>query len=708
MQSARKEPTNSNSKPNIKLDYNALYEFRKRVHTKVEQSYKLPWKQMTNPQIETLKYFKAMMTDMCMIINQNNFFKICDDLREEFKFPAKTQQNQQTSGLLNVEELQQLKNQFAYQMNRVQTNHTALVETNIGAINELRQQIEELKTCGISPDRSVRLQAQNSSEFNLIGNSWNSGFNEFAQVAQSAINLDEAKDLKKDVEKIQDQTTLILEELTRLKNVMYLQTFRQQNINSLSHQTKIQEEFEEAKVAQINAFRLSHLLSKFLELVAEPQHQWTQMLDLESLIAFIQDGTEESKDLQDLQFLKTVDWDAFPQKNIFLHCSLVPNQNEVPKIKSEIYDSAQVEPAAQRNNKPEEEKKEPHNIVQINQNKQVLNESKKIQSVLFRGPEGALLIGEGSTQVKIFYPDNKDKQAMCIDIGGQLVSAEEITSNYIFLGTTKSQIVILNQLDFSIIKTIQISAKPLQFKSKSVDGEIFVFAFCDKGYIEIINLTSLNQFQQLRHSSNWGLNQAVETSKELEFCLAISEQNDQSFTQGMLGFIRFEFLKDYNTFNLIELKDETYKEIDQDQIRSRPVFNVQEIMQNIFVFTTTLPQFIVYNRTLKQVISRIENPSGSINYNSLQRACIFSKKNPYLIYKDSRSIGCINVVTNEIQELMKVPYRRCGNIYSMLQDVSNNQADSIRIFALYVNSYQSSEGQPDRGIYTLNVNFNGE
>eukprot|EP00347_Sterkiella_histriomuscorum_P009097 403342530 len=700
MSSKKEASPTKNAKANQKLEYATLYEFRKRVSAIVDQSNKLSLNNIPNPQGEILKCFKVMMTDLCMIISQKNFFKICDDLREEFNYPLQTELKDKSKGLLKEEDLQQIKDYFTYQIKKVQTSHS----THIGVVNELMQKMEEQKSCCISPEKTTRiLQAQSNQDIEAfaIGNG---GFNEFAIVAQTSTNQDGNQELKKDVEKIQDSQSLILEELSKLKDMMCLQTFKNQNLKSISQQSQKQEENEMTQIAEINAFRLSHLQQKLKELIANPQKQQTEMLDLKSLVAFIQQGTKETKHFLDLQFLKPLDFDVLSKQQIFLHSSFLLNSQKGDNNKLNSF----------------KEDRETWELIQVKQNKQVLSESKRIQSVLFRAPEGALLVGEVNNQVKIYYPENQDIQPIYKNIGGQLVSAEAITSNYIFLGTNKGQIVILNQLDYSINKVIQVSAKPLQFMSKSVCGEIFVFAFCDQGFIEIIDLTSLNVTQSLRHSSKWGINQAVETSKELEFCLAISEQNNQIFTQGMIGFIILEFSKEQNTFNLMELVDETYKEKEQDQIILRPVFNVQEIMQNIFVFTTNLPYFMFYNRTLKQVTFKVFNPSESINYNSLQRACIFSNTNPYLIYKDSRSVGFINVVTKEAQKLIDVPYRRHGNQYSMHQDMSflednqisglneNKTTDSLRILALFVNNDSPDNGEPDRGIYTINVDFSCE
>ena len=60
---------------------------------------------------------------------------------------------------------------------------------------------------------------------------------------------------------------------------------------------------------------------------------------------------------------------------------------------------------------------------------------------------------------------------------------------------------------------------------------------------------------------------------------------------------------------------------------------------------------MVYDRTKKDIIKKIYNPSSipnnpTVNYNVLEKICNFSNLNPYLVYKDSRSIGVINVHSN--------------------------------------------------------------
>jgi len=62
----------------------------------------------------------------------------------------------------------------------------------------------------------------------------------------------------------------------------------------------------------------------------------------------------------------------------------------------------------------------------------------------------------------------------------------------------------------------------------------------------------------------------------------------------------------------------------------------------------------------------IPNPSGSINYNCLIKIDNFSEDYPYLLYKDSRTIGLINCKHYIARTLLKdITYQRCGNLYSL-------------------------------------------
>ncbi|CDW77227.1 UNKNOWN [Stylonychia lemnae] len=96
----------------------------------------------------------------------------------------------------------------------------------------------------------------------------------------------------------------------------------------------------------------------------------------------------------------------------------------------------------------------------------------------------------------------------------------------------------------------------------------------------------------------------------------------------------------------------------------------------------------------------IFNPSKAINYNCLQKVVFFSDKHPFLIYKDSRSIGFINCVNFEIQKLFDCNYKRGGNIHSMIQQALSE--DTLEIVSL-IYKPKDDQGPEERkfGYYTV-------
>ena len=142
----------------------------------------------------------------------------------------------------------------------------------------------------------------------------------------------------------------------------------------------------------------------------------------------------------------------------------------------------------------------------------------------------------------------------------------------------------------------------------------------------------------------------------------------------MLAFAQISSGGDYTQdFTYTELKEEEYKFLDSSG-NPCPIFNVQEATENEIIFTTASDSFMVYDRTKKDIIKKIYNPSTiqnnpTVNYNVLEKICNFSLQNPYLVYKDSRSIGVINVHSNLAFKLKDCPYKICGNIFSMVHSL---------------------------------------
>jgi len=79
----------------------------------------------------------------------------------------------------------------------------------------------------------------------------------------------------------------------------------------------------------------------------------------------------------------------------------------------------------------------------------------------------------------------------------------------------------------------------------------------------------------------------------------------------------------------------------------KAVMAVVQIKKHEFVVCITSAEFCIYDREKKVITRQINNPSSSINYNCLLKTLFFSDDMPYLVYKDSRSIGVINCVTYE-------------------------------------------------------------
>ena len=81
-----------------------------------------------------------------------------------------------------------------------------------------------------------------------------------------------------------------------------------------------------------------------------------------------------------------------------------------------------------------------------------------------------------------------------------------------------------------------------------------------------------------------------------------------------------------------------------------------------------------------KIIRVLDNPSTSINFNCIEKVSFFSEKYPFVIFKDSRCIGYINCVTNEVIKLYDCAFKLAGNNYSMhLQTLDNGHVDCFTL-----------------------------
>ena len=62
-------------------------------------------------------------------------------------------------------------------------------------------------------------------------------------------------------------------------------------------------------------------------------------------------------------------------------------------------------------------------------------------------------------------------------------------SNYLICGLIDARVVVLNSMTYEIISVLEASSKPLRILNKQYNNEAYVLVFCDKGYIDVINLS---------------------------------------------------------------------------------------------------------------------------------------------------------------------------------------------------------------------------
>ncbi|CDW89953.1 UNKNOWN [Stylonychia lemnae] len=326
-------------------------------------------------------------------------------------------------------------------------------------------------------------------------------------------------------------------------------------------------------------------------------------------------------------------------------------------------------------------------------NQQNLSKDKKQTVIFYNELDQSILIGQNDTNTLVF-DENLDFK-FNVDLGGELISIFPFEEQ-IYCGLNNNYIVRVDKDNIKGEKkklaTREVVQKILHFyyEEQTNNDLIEYLVLLEKdGHIEFLDISTFTIVYQYQHTCKLSIQDGVQIVDRNELCLGFAHLSDGSYKDGKLAFVKVN-LTNSPSGQLIRMFNQSQhstgtKKYDisitelsaQDQVAGKAVFNVRQISANQFIFTIIEKNFKLYNRQ-KGFITDIPNPSKSINYNSLIPIDGFCQEHPYLIYKDSRSIGVIDCLTYEAKIIdSEVNYSRCGNLYSLEQ--YRDQKDSLNL-----------------------------
>ncbi|CDW79248.1 UNKNOWN [Stylonychia lemnae] len=300
-------------------------------------------------------------------------------------------------------------------------------------------------------------------------------------------------------------------------------------------------------------------------------------------------------------------------------------------------------------------------------------------------------------QTKIIPNEQNDKPIHCDNLGRSVKSNSQIQMadlNVIQTLIFKNQdgnLIIGLRKEYSILQNLETNMRiALEFKEKlssifKVDD--FLVLFCLQGYIEVIQIKDFKKVRSFRHSSELDFSDVAETNLPNEFLVGFAHKQKNQYIKGMIASIILA-ISELQENKIIISYEEVLKSqtsINFQGYQNLPVICFARANNDLFVVCSIVDSFMLYDLASRKILYDrcIPNPSQSNNFNYLQPINIQSKQYPYLIYKDSRSIGYIDCTNLEAQMIEQCIFKTLGNHYSLYQETIGHGL--MKLHTLYYN-----------------------
>ncbi|CDW75113.1 UNKNOWN [Stylonychia lemnae] len=307
----------------------------------------------------------------------------------------------------------------------------------------------------------------------------------------------------------------------------------------------------------------------------------------------------------------------------------------------------------------------------LNQSLRQNNQNPKIvaQNIIYKNQDGNLIIGLHHKQSMLKHSETQITYALEIN---DIITSIFNYRNYLIFGLQQSKLMIISSLDYTIKAETYIKAKAMKFLIIPGQRFQYLFVFCQSGYIEAISLQTFAVLASFRHSSELDFSDAAPTSQANEYLLGFSHNKNNKYEKGMIASIIIT-IRELNAEDvLIKFDEIKYSKVQVQGYKTKqsPIFCFAETFQkDLFVVCAFDINFKLYDHTQRKILPKtILNPSDSNNFNCLQRVCFFSSEYPYLIYKDSRSIGYIDCKSQIAYKVDDCSFQCSNNKYSLYQE----------------------------------------
>ncbi|CDW80831.1 UNKNOWN [Stylonychia lemnae] len=326
------------------------------------------------------------------------------------------------------------------------------------------------------------------------------------------------------------------------------------------------------------------------------------------------------------------------------------------------------------------------------------------QNVIFLNDDENLIIGLNYQYSMLKHTKTGVIQAMRFN--------DTITSifklhNYLVFGLQNSKLMIISSQDYTIKAEIIIRAKAMKYLIIP-GGQRFEYlaVFCQSGHIEIISIQSFVVLASLSHSSGMDFSDAAPTSKYSEYIVGFAHKNRNQYLNGMIASIILS-IREVNGPEIQII----FEEIENSKVYVKagkssqaPIYCFAEAQkQDLFIVCTSDTEFKLYDHTQRKILQQtIPNPSQAENFNYLQKVCFYSQQYPYLIYKDSRSVGyidCTDFVAHKISECL---FKHNGNHHTLHQKEMQSPGQLL----LHTLWYTPEDKSKNISLERKNININ--
>ncbi|CDW79665.1 UNKNOWN [Stylonychia lemnae] len=635
--------------------FDILSEFQERINKRIDAARtNINWAKFQDPQQEVLNQMRCIVNDMANLITDQSLIDIIEQFKLDIGYQISDHDESRRLAIINQENLKALSERFQYELRKIKLEQN---KENIEAFNVLGNKIENLKY----HDNKTVEQTNYAGQLNYQNQS-----------------------LMQEIEQIKH----LLQQQSQKVDMNYQITkdlLQRQKKSSLEDNQGIEEEEVKIEVKQepiLNDFKVERISNLFQVLLEQQDENASSQLNFKELLDFLQ--TYKSCDIDQSSFnatyskqeLNECKFNCNPEgnnddQNLNVNCQI---EDETTRNSRGVTEEVDDNTKGNENDKEEEKEKEKE-IQQI----QIPVQKNAAQTCILHNTDGNLIVGLNQNWSNIhnpndYHPKNK------LELGASIVSVCKVL-NYLICGLSNNELKIFNSDYYDLAATIQLHALPNKFVPQHLKQVgMFLLVFCNDGFIEIISMLDFKLIQTIQHSSKMRIQDAQKIQNPHEFMLAFSKKSKNNFTNGMLAAIKLELKQVTESQFQFE-----YEEIaNSEQLflkdgKPQPVFCFQEIFPDQFLVCVTEPCFKYYDRRAKRLdpSKDIPNPSQSINYNCLQKILNFSDNNPYLIYKDSRSVGFINCVTLDIVDRLDCTYKQGGNLFSMTQKIESGKKLTI-------------------------------